>query len=449
MDFKQTQNQYYGKRRSLPLNIVEGSTYVATDHSLLYLYNDERSPVLINNSRIRILVDQNNFLETICGKIDSSKEYFLDGIVDIGSKPIVVPATGLTLKGSSFDISGLISTADNYTMFISETEQIGSGNILGSDYHIEVSGTNSKVYQIYDATGFNAFEFVRVNYNNCTSLGDIYNYRQGLETGTGRFGGSPSLTLHGTWLGGFRITTTITRSISNTTVEPLFKAGTAFTMESRFLTDMNVDLGALQPFCDFEPANFPNPSTFQLKGCIITRGGVTNSEDSNITPNIDYSNLASDWDNNIGVSNTFIGGLKDLDVEVETIITSINTSEIILGTFVNSDLQHFDSNTNYSFRHLGTDPKDFRITFNFVLKGLQDDQYKITLIKNSGGTLTSEFSQIRTIDRLAGNRDVTYYSGTFGQKLSQNDFLYWKVENITSTANCTLELNSQWFIEER
>ena len=55
----------------------------------------------------------------------------------------------------------------------------------------------------------NAFEFTRVNYINCTSLGDIYDYRQGLESGTGRFGGSPSLTLHGVWVGGYRITTSV------------------------------------------------------------------------------------------------------------------------------------------------------------------------------------------------------------------------------------------------
>ena len=78
-------------------------------------------------------------------------------------------------------------------------------------------------------------------------LGDLHDYRQYLEFGTGRFGGSPSLTLHGDWLGGFRASATIVRSMSNTTTEPLFKKGIDLVMQSRFLTDINCDLGALQP----------------------------------------------------------------------------------------------------------------------------------------------------------------------------------------------------------
>tara|TARA_R110000851_G_scaffold237164_2_gene390015 strand:- start:7833 stop:9200 length:1368 start_codon:yes stop_codon:yes gene_type:complete len=397
----------------------------------------------------RIIVTQDNFQTTLGGTIDSTKQYFLDGVIDMGTTQITVPVNGMTIAGLSFDISGLKSTEDNYTMFVSESPAIGSGNLLGFDYLIDVSGVNSKVYELYDATGFNAFEFIRINYNNCTSLGNIYNYRQGLENGTGRFGGSPSLTLNGLWRGGFRITTSITRGMSNTTTEPLFKAGTAFQMNSRFLTDMNVDLGTLQPFLDFAPVNFPNPSTLQLKGTIITRGGVSDSSNINITPNINNSDLASDWDGNSGLSNTFIGGLKDLIVETETVLLSANTQAIILGTWVDSDLQHFDSNFNYSLRHLGVDPRNFRVTFDFVLRGLQDNQYRVSLKKNSGGIITTEYGQTRTIDRLAGLRDVSYFNGVFGLEMQQYDFVYWVVENLTTATSCTLEIDSQWFIEER
>ena len=31
--------------------------------------------------------------------IDSSKEYFLDGIIDMGTQSIEVPATGMTIRG--------------------------------------------------------------------------------------------------------------------------------------------------------------------------------------------------------------------------------------------------------------------------------------------------------------------------------------------------------------
>ena len=234
----------------------------------------------------RIVVTQDNVATTLGGTIDSTKQYFLDGIIDMGTTQITVPPTGMTIIGLSFDISGLISSENSYTMFVSESIAIGSGNLLGADYFVSVTGAGSKVYELYDATGFNAFEFQRINYNDCTSLGDIYDYRQGLESGTGRFGGSPSLTLHGIWLGGFRITTSIVRGLSSAMTEPLFKAGTLFQMNSRFLTDINCDLPALAPFCDFIPADFPNESTVQFKGVIMTRDGVSNSGDTNITPNL-------------------------------------------------------------------------------------------------------------------------------------------------------------------
>ena len=161
------------------------------------LDNDGNIGVVIQSSDAlenRIVVNQSNVATTLGGVIDSTKEYFIDGSIDMGTIQITVPTTGLSLKGYNFEVSGLFSSEDNYTMFISESAiAIGSGNLIGQDYDIKVSGLNSKVYELYDSNGFNAFEFSRINYSDCTSLGDIYDYRQGLETGTGRFGGSPSL----------------------------------------------------------------------------------------------------------------------------------------------------------------------------------------------------------------------------------------------------------------
>ena len=94
----------------------------------------------------RIVVNQINYLTTIGGVIDSTKQYLLDGIIDMGTTSITVPTTGMTIVGLSFDVSGLTSSEDNYTMFVSESIAIGSGNLLGVDYFIEVSGLNSKVY---------------------------------------------------------------------------------------------------------------------------------------------------------------------------------------------------------------------------------------------------------------------------------------------------------------
>lgn len=406
----------------------------------------ESEPLPIDN---RIVVNQSNYLSTIGGTIDSTKEYFIDGIVDVGTTSIVVPTTGMTLRGQSFDISGLVSTEDNYTMFISETSLIGSGNILGQDYYIETSGVSSKVYEIYDATGFNAFEFQRVNYINCTSLGDIHNYRQGLESGTGRFGGSPSLTLHGTWVGGFRITTSIVRSMSDTTTEPLFKAGTAFLMSSRFLTDMNVDLGTLQPLLDFAPANFNNTDILQLQGMLVTRDGVSDPTDVNLTPNISEIDVASQWKSNLGLHNTFVGGMLAVTTEVETVIATIDASVALLGTQTSNDLQHFDTPSNGQLRLLGNVPTEYTIVFDFVIVGAANGEYELELIKNDGGVETIVRSQLRVINKLQGGRDVAYFSGQYNTHLHNTDFVYWKIKNTTGTQNATVELGSMWHVQTR
>lgn len=396
-----------------------------------------------------VVVNQSNVATILGGVIDSTKEYFLDGIIDMGTTQITVPTTGLTLRGYSFDLSGLTSSEDNYEMFISETALIGSGNVLLFDLFLTVSGTSSKVYELYDATGFSAFEITRVNYIGCTSLGNFYNYRQGLEVGTGRFGGSPSLTLHGTWVGGYKVTTSIVRSMSDTTTEPLFKAGTAFLMSSRFFSDMNVDLGTLQPFTDFSGANFVNTDTLQLQGMIVTRDNVSDAEDSNITPNINQKNIASYWKDNLGLKNTFVGAMATLITEVETVISAIDTSYAILGTQIPSDLQHFDSPTNGQLRLLGEIPTAYTVVFDFIIDGTSGDTIEIELIKDVSGVETVIQSQKRTVNALQGGRDVAYFNGLFNLNMNKTDFLYWKVINRSGTGNVTLELDSMWHVIKR
>ena len=405
------------------------------------------SPADLDN---RIIVTQTNKDTTLGGAIDSTKQYFLDGVIDMGSTQITVPPTGMTIVGLSFDISGLISSEDNYTMFVSETFEIGSGNLLGADYYISVTGAGSKVYELYDATGFNAFEFARINYINCSSLGDIYDYRQGLEDGTGRFGGSPSLTLHGLWRGGYRITTSIVRSLSGLMTAPLFKAGTAFQMNSRFLTDINCDLPTLAPFCDFEVANFPNPSTVQVKGAIFSRDGGFNANDSNIFPNLSASNLPCDWDNNIGIPNTFVGGSLNNTAESTTDIVTQGSAVDLNGTFGTIDLQHFDSPSNGRLRHIGINPREFNVSWDFVVDGASNGEYEIFLIKiDSFANVSVEYRQIRVVNNLQGGRDVAYYNGQTSVILNQNDVVFWQVANVTGAEDCTLEVDSSWVVKER
>ena len=392
----------------------------------------------------RVIVTKASDLENI----DSTVEYFIDGIIDMGTTSIVVPTTGMTIRGHSFDLSGLYSSEDNHVLIKSESAVIGSGNLLGADFYMSVTGAGAKVYDLYDATGFNAFEFARINYIDCTSLGDIHDYRQGLEEGTGRFGGSPSLTLHGTWLGGYRITTTIVRSLSAGMTEPLFKAGTAFQMNSRFLTDINCDLPTSAAFCDFSTSQFPNPSTVQVRGAIFSRNFAFDATDANIFSNLEASDLACDWDGNIGIPNTFVGGESTLTTEVATSLT-VNTITDLAGTFTASNLQHFDAPSNGQLRHVGINPREYTVTFDFVMEGGANDDYKLHLYKFDGTSSASIYTMTRVINNNQGGRDVAYFTGQTFVTLEQNQYVYWRVENLTDGSNCTLELDSVWSVKER
>jgi len=389
----------------------------------------------------------------LSGVLDSTKVYKLDGIIDMGSQSITVPTTGLSIIGDTFDVSGLVSSEDAYTMFVSESIAIGSGNLLMKDLKITTDGAGSKVYELYDATGFNAFELLRVNYIDCTSLGDIYEYRQGLEEGTGRFGGSPSLTLHGIWLGGYRITTSIVRSLAGTMTEPLFKEGTLFQMNSRFLTDINCDLPTLAALADFQLINFPNSGTVQFQGCEITRDGSYNASDTNIVPNLGVGELPCYWKNNNGLPNTYVGGTTSITAEAATVVSVIDDWYAINGTYLGTGLEHFTSSTDGKLTHTGSSPREFEVTASLAIDGGANDVCQVRLNKwdDSASAMTPlDYTvQTRVINNLQGGRDMAYFTIATGIVLDESDYIIMEVRNRTSTSNATAELSSFFRIQER
>lgn len=394
----------------------------------------------------RVIVTSSSDLS---GTLLSTKEYFIDGVIDMGNQSIEVPVNGLNITGFSFDVSKLISTADNYTMFTSPIG--GSGDVIGKDYAVEVSGASSKVYDIFDATGFNAFEFARVNYDNCSSLGTISGYRQGLETGTGRFGGKPELTLAGTWAGGYFIETSIVRGVQDGAYS-LFKAGAGFSMASRFRSNMNIDLPANASFFDFSPANFVNPSTLQIEGAIVTRNGVFNSDDSNVAPNISQSDLVSSWGNNNGMANTFEGGVIGVATESATVISTIGAFvDIAAASWTSADLQHFDNPTGSQLRHLGSTPREYKVIADFIIDSTANNVVTVRVLKwdSSASSFSVVLDQARQINSFVGGRDVGFFGININTALDQNDYIKLQVANQTSTANITAETDSYLIIEQR
>ena len=239
--------------------------------------------------------------------------------------------------------------------------------------------------------------------------------------------------------------------MSNATTEPLFKAGTAFVMNSRFLTDINCDLGTLQPFCDFTPANFPNPSTVQVKGAILSRDGVFSAADTNIFPNITNADLAADFDNNIGIDNTFIGGRLRVLSENLTNIAAGSTWYTLNAIWEAKNLQHFDTPAAGQLRHLGNNPREFKTTVNFIIESTANNDVGIRLRKwDDSASAFVEFGEIsRQVNNFVGGRDVAFFNISFNVVLDQNDYVYFQVRNNSGNANVTLEDSSDFLVEER
>jgi hypothetical protein len=395
----------------------------------------------------RIIVNQGNFSSTLGGVIDSNKEYFIDGKINTGGTPIVIPANGLSLAGYSFDISGLYSSENSYTMFVSDVG--GSGNLVAKDLDLSVTGTSSSVYDLTDVDGTNAIELSRINYTGCTSLGELTNYRQGLETGSGRFGGTPELTFSGNWIGGYRIDTSIVRGISNIT--SLFKEGTSLVFNGRFILSINCDLPATGNLIDFQASNIASEDSLQLKDCFVTRQGVLDTSDPNISPNIDEKNTKSFWSQNTGVTSTQKYIRDTITTEVTTVVSSSGVFYPLEGVFTtDADVSHFDSPVNGQIRLLSGNGK-YQVFGNLILDAGSNNilNLRVTKSEDDGVTFPIEVNHVvRQVNAFLGGRDVAFFDLNFLTALRKNDRLRLEAANDTSTVDIVAELDSTFIATE-
>ena len=174
----------------------------------------------------RIVVNTANWASTLGGTIDSLKEYYIDGVVDPAGVSIDLSGGKvLNISGGGTNVSKIVSTANSYTMITGAD----AGEIMFNGVTLTIGGTGSKLGLCTANTGFEAISFITVNFDFCTSLGEFTGYNQGLEIITRRFGGTPQMTLSGTWNSGYFIQTSIVRILTDGAYT-LFKEGTAFLM---------------------------------------------------------------------------------------------------------------------------------------------------------------------------------------------------------------------------
>jgi hypothetical protein len=413
---------------------------------IYYTSNDSTTIEENINVPLQTIINVTQAGQLVNQELSSSYIYLLDGVIDIEDGTIIIPMGGLSILGTGFNVSKLISSVNNVTLFTSPEN--GSGDILLTDIAIEITGFNSQVYNVNAANNFPAFELNKCNYNNCSSLGTVNGYRQGLESGTGRFGGFPKLTLSGVWTGGYFIDTSIVRSLDIDFTGSLFSAGSNFIMNSRFRTNFNVDLSSNSSLLDFSPENFGDSSLLQLQDCLITRDGINNSNDINLTPNISAGDLQCNWKNNIGLPNTVQGGKLVCSTEIITPITVINQSETLLGTMTASNLEHFTSPSNGQLKFIGSVPQHYTLTLSYVVSGNANDVIQLRVMKHqlSDGLDVQIGSTQRVINNSQGPNDVAYFVTIMNVILNTGDYLYVDIANVLATNNVTLELSSEFML---
>lgn len=382
--------------------------------------------------------------------LDSSIAYILDGVIDMTDSgySIEVPSTGLTFVGFSLDNFGIVCNDDDYTLFTSPDG--GSGNLFLGDMYIQVDGTNSSVFALEAANSNVAMEFDKVNFINCTSRGYVDGYRQGLEVGCGMFGGAPSLELRSAWSGGYRISTTNVFGVGAMT-EPLFKAGAGFTMQNRFITDINADIGPTAAFFDFSPSNFPNDNTVQLNGAQIQRNGVFDPSDSTITPNMSHTDLCSKWVDCVGLRNTSNGGKLTVTSSTTTTISAAGNYYDLAGTWTASDLDHFSSPDNGQIQNDAANPQEYICSYTVDLIGGSGDEVSLRLVKwdDSSSSFVVIEQQTQVVENRILTTDRVLFSDLVPVNLDEGDYLKLQVANLSDTTNVTADTESFIFVGRR
>jgi hypothetical protein len=432
-------NQLFTRTGASTDLVAEANADTTSLSNAIDAINDEIDEFKLDN---RIVVKE---AADLAGDIDSTKEYFIDGVIDMGETSIEVPVGGISISGYNFDASQLVSSYANYTLFTSVLG--GCGNVVLKNVGLTTDGPNSKVFDLTSANSLKALEIISVNFNDCESLGELTGFRQYLETGTGRFGGMPELTFTGNW-NGARIDTSIVRSTINHT--GLFKAGTGLVFSGRFVTDINCDLPSTGSLFDFDFSNFTNDESLVVQGAFITRDGVIDPTDSSIYPNIDNNSIKSNWEGNTGLPNTYKYFKASCTTEVTTTISAANTFYTLLGTFTEDDEVHFDMPSNGEFRLLTGDGA-FNVTSELIIEGTANNVIAVRVTKSTdgGATWPTVVSSLRRqINNIVGGRDVAFFPINFITTLAKDDRLRLEVENQTGTGNVTMELDSYFILSE-
>lgn len=320
------------------------------------------------------------------GVIDSTIAYVPDGIIDMGAIQITIPNDGITIVGIAQNISGLISSENNYTMFIDGGGGVNySGNVFLSRMTITTSGTSSKPFDLDNNGNGGAVELVDFSFLNCSDLGELTAYRQGLTLNFATIRCTGGFTLSGTWAGGFAPLTSIIVSAGVNFTGTFLKEGTNLVINGSIRSDMNaLQIHSTGEFCDFQPSNITNDAEFLMNGVRV-------NPDSTAFPNMPPTTVKALFTNCVGTPNTYVGGSMTITVSDVTSGITQNVLTPLVGTGVwNSDLTWFQAYGDNSLEYISHQPSVCEVTGTLSFSGTNNKEMALQIrhyIKSSDTTV--------------------------------------------------------------
>jgi hypothetical protein len=377
----------------------------------------------------------------LTGTLDSNKLYFLDGEINMGLESIIVPPTGLSIAGHGFGISGLVSTEDNHTLFVTNGVTY-SGDLYLTSIDIRCTGIGSKVFDIDNQENSNATEWNTVNFLSCTSLGEIKNYRQGLCRNIAWISCKDGLTMTGAWSGGWAAVDSIIVGAPLTGV--LFRAGAGLLISGSFRTDMNIlQLGTAGGiFCDFSPANIALDGGFSVDN-------LRANPDANNFPNMPNTSVKARYRSCAGVRNTYVGASGTITTSVVTTVTTSGVYYSMAGSLSVDEPTWLILFEDAGIEFNSEIPTAFDLAGAFSFAGPNNQVLSLKLYKYTADTMVwSPASPAFEVTMNAADRAENVSFGTFVDMV-KGDRLEFRVANLTGTGDITALLGGQVRLKER
>lgn len=372
--------------------------------------------------------------------IDSTKNYIIDGVIDMGSQPVIVPEGGISIAGlnGARDTAKLFSSEDGYTLFVSPDGGY-SGDVVMQNCSFEITGASSKVFDLDNAGNGQALDIEGVNFLNCASIGELTDYRQLLFSVIGFISIDDGLTLSGAWTGA-AVTTSLVVGFPAAT---LFKAGTAYTT-SNFRSDMNfLSVNSASVFADFSESNITSDAGFRLTGF---RSGADDA-----IPNIAATSVKCLFSECEGVRDTYAGGSVVCTVQATNTITTANTPVRLAGTFTSKELSSFTATAAGRLTYISSLNRSFAVTAIGNFSGGQNDTMNIIIRHYDSNDVLIETidTQPATLNGGGGANQAESIVSTGFADVSIGDYFEVWIENTKNSSDIDTLVNTKLNIIKR